>query len=102
MADDVRPVEPPVGEQLGEELVLDTGRDVPPVAHLRLPIAEQVEAEDLVLLGKVPGDPVPHVIAADQRIVQGAIEDRYPIAGPGTIRTRATPYHPNTTAVAVP
>jgi hypothetical protein len=42
------------------------------------------------------------VIAADQRIVQGAIEDRYPTARPGTIRTTATPYHPNTTTVAVP
>jgi hypothetical protein len=44
-----------------------------------------------------------YVIATDQRIVQGgAIEDRYPTARPGTIRTTATPYHPNTTTVAVP
>jgi hypothetical protein len=61
MADDIGPVEAPVAEQLGKEVVLDAERHILPVSHLGLPVAEEVEEEDLVPLREVRRDPVPDV-----------------------------------------
>ena len=77
----------------GEELVLNAQGDVLALAHLRLPVAQQVEEKDLPVAGQFGADPPPDMGGKRRAVdedggppfAEDVVGDRLPpkLEGPG-------------------